>query len=88
MSPQTPILQCNKVYISRLHVQFSVFYQKGFSEEAHEVFLRLPGLLIYLPIGKGSEIEVKTDSAGEKKSNPHPKKMLCKSSVVSRSPVY
>lgn len=47
--------------------------KKRFSEEAHNRgFLQLPGLLFYLAIGKGSEIEVKTDSAGEKKPNKCP----------------
>jgi len=32
-------------------------------------FPALSGLLLYLPIGKGSKIEVKTDSAEEKQSD-------------------
>lgn len=37
-----------------------------FSEKAHnQGFLQLPSLLFYLPIGKGSEMEVKIESAEE-----------------------
>lgn len=40
--------------------------KKVLSEKApNEGFLQLPGLLFYLPIGKGSEMELKVDSAEE-----------------------